>query len=109
MQKFICSLDAAMYIIGGKWKLFILWNLKDEKKRFNQLLKFIPDITQKMLTQQLRQLERDNIVNRKVYPQIPPKVEYSLTETGKKILPILKDLCSWAYEAAEINNFTIES
>ena len=62
-----------------------------------------------MLTQQLRQLERDNIGNRKVYPQIPPKVEYSLTETGKKILPILKDLCLWAYEAAEINNFTIES
>ena len=109
MQQFICSLDAAMYMIGGKWKLFIIWNLKDEKKRFNQLIKLIPNITQKMLTQQIRQLEKDNIVNRKVYAQIPPKVEYSLTETGKKILPVLKTLCLWAYEAAEVNNFIIKS
>ena len=71
MEGFICSLDAAMYMIGGKWKLFILWNLKDEKKRFNQLAKLIPRITQKMLTQQLRELERDKIVTRIVYPQIP--------------------------------------
>lgn len=108
-MKFTCSLDAAMYMIGGKWKLFIIWYLKDEKKRFNQLLKLIPDITQKMLTQQLRQLERDNIVNRKVYPQVPPKVEYSLTETGEKLIPIVKDLCLWSYDAAEINKFTIVS
>ena len=108
-MKFTCSLDAAMYMVGGKWKLFIIWYLKDEKKRFNQLLKLIPDITQKMLTQQLRQLERDNIVNRKVYPQVPPKVEYSLTGTGRKLIPIVRDLCLWSYEAAEINKFTIVS
>jgi DNA-binding HxlR family transcriptional regulator len=109
MKEFICSLDAVMLMIGGKWKLFIIWYLKDEKKRFNQLLKLIPHITQKMLTQQIRELERDNIVNRKVYAQIPPKVEYSLTEMGKKLIPILTDLCFWAYEAAEINGFTIET
>ena len=107
MKEFICSLDTAMYMIGGKWKLFIIWNLKDEKKRFNQLLKLIPNITQKMLTQQIRELERDNIVNRKLYPQIPPKVEYSLSEIGKKLIPIVTSLCLWAYETADINNFKI--
>ena len=107
MEGFICSLDAAMYMIGGKWKLFILWNLKDEKKRFNQLAKLIPRITQKMLTQQLRELERDKIVTRIVYPQIPPKVEYNLTEIGKKLIPIITNLCFWAYEMADINNFKI--
>ena len=107
MQEFVCSLDAAMHMIGGKWKLFIIWQLKDEKKRFSQLQKLIPYITQKMLTQQIRELERDNIVNRKVYAQVPPKVEYSLTETGQKLVPIVTNLCFWAYDAAEINNFQI--
>ena len=107
MNEFICSLDAAMYMIGGKWKLFIIWNLKDEKKRFNRLMRLIPQITQKMLTQQLRELERDNIVHREVFPQIPPKVEYSLTEAGEKLVPIIKSLCLWAYETAEINDFEI--
>lgn len=107
MQEFLCSLDAAMKMIGGKWKLFIIWNLKDEKKRFNQLLKLIPIITQKMLTQQVRELEKYKIVNRKVFAQIPPKVEYSLTETGKKLIPIVTELCFWAYDAAEINNIKI--
>jgi DNA-binding HxlR family transcriptional regulator len=73
------------------------------------LRKLIPHITQKMLTQQVRELERDKLVNRKVYAQIPPKVEYSLTETGKKLIPILTNLCFWAYDAAEINDFRIET
>jgi DNA-binding HxlR family transcriptional regulator len=109
MQEFICSLDAAMYLIGGKWKLFIIWNLKDDKKRFNQLLRLIPNITQKMLTQQIRELERDKIVSRKIYTQVPPKVEYSLTEIGKKLIPVIKNLCLWAYEAADINNLIISN
>lgn len=107
MREFVCSLDAAMHVIGGKWKLFIIWNLKDGTKRFSELLKLIPHITQKMLTQQIRELERDNMVNRKVYAQVPPKVEYSLTETGQKLVPIVTNLCFWAYEAAEINDFKI--
>ncbi len=98
-----------MYMIGGKWKLFIIWYLKDEKKRFSELMRLIPHITQKMLTQQVRELERDRLVNRKVYAQIPPKVEYSLTETGRKLIPILTGLCFWAYDAAEINDFKIET
>ncbi len=109
MRSFICSLDAVMYMIGGKWKLFIVWYLKDGTKRFSELRKLIPHITQKMLTQQVRELERDKLVNRKVYAQIPPKVEYSLTETGKKLIPILTNLCFWAYDAAEINDFRIET
>ena len=108
MKSFICSLDALMYMIGGKWKLFIIWYLKDGKKRFSELKRLIPQITQKMLTQQIRELERDSIVIRKVYAQIPPKVEYSLTDTGKKLIPILTDLCFWGYEAAEINHMKIE-
>src|SRR5271157_1611183 len=98
-----------MYMIGGKWKLFIIWYLKDGKKRFSELKRLIPQITQKMLTQQIRELERDSIVIRKVYAQIPPKVEYSLTDTGEKLIPILTDLCFWAYEAAEINHMKIET
>lgn len=109
VRSFICSLDAVMYMIGGKWKLFIVWYLKDGTKRFSELRKLIPHITQKMLTQQVRELERDKLVNRKVYAQIPPKVEYSLTETGKKLIPILTNLCFWAYDAAEINDFRIET
>lgn len=93
MRVFICSLDAAMHVIDGKWKLFVIWNLKDGKRRFNELLRLIPNITQKILTQQLRELERDNVLNSKVSAQVPPKVEYSLTETGRKLVPIVTDLC----------------
>ena len=99
MREALCSLDAAMCMIGGKWKMFILWNLKEGKKRFNQMLRLIPSITQKMLTQQLRELERDGIIDRKVFAQVPPKVEYSLTPTGKTLIPILTRLCQWAMTA----------
>ncbi|MBK8431531.1 MAG: helix-turn-helix transcriptional regulator [Chloroflexi bacterium] len=75
-----CPVTATLSIIGGKWKPIILWILFKEKRRFSQLKRFIPQITQKMLTQQLRELERDGVVHREVYPVIPPQVEYSLTQ-----------------------------
>lgn len=93
-----CNIEVAMEAIDGKWKILILWYLKDEKKRFNELQKLIYGITQKMLIQKLRDLEKDGIVHREVYPVVPPKVEYSLTEYGKTLKPILKQLYYWGEE-----------
>ena len=90
-----CNIEVAMEAIDGKWKILILWYLKDDKKRFNELQKCIYSITQKMLIQKLRELEQDGIVHREVYPVVPPKVEYSLTEYGKTLKPILKQLYLW--------------
>lgn len=85
-------------ILGGKWKLLILWNLKDDAKRFSELKRLIPEISEKMLIQQLRELERDGIVNRKVYSDVPPKVEYSFSDYGQSLKPVLKVLCDWGNE-----------
>ena len=91
-----CSVEAAIGLIDGKWKSIILWHLlEDHVLRFNELSKKIPNITQKMLTRQLRELEEDQIITRKVYPIVPPKVEYSLTERGKSLIPILDGMCDW--------------
>ena len=90
-----CPVTTTMTVIGGKWKPIILWVLRDQVRRFGEIKRFIPGITQKMLTQQLRELEKDKIINRKVYPVVPPKVEYSLTEYGKTIIPILDTMADW--------------
>jgi len=96
--KYKWGIDAALSVVGGKWKSLVLYELKDETLRFGQLLKRVePKITQRMLTKELRQLEADGLVIRKVYAQVPPKVEYSLTETGKSLMPILDELCDWGY------------
>ena len=91
---FGCSVEAAIEAIGGKWKGLILYHLSSTK-RFNELQKLIPEVTQRMLTKQLRELERDGIVLRKVYAEVPPKVEYSLTNFGKTLQPILDELEVW--------------
>ncbi len=93
-----CNIEVAMEAIDGKWKILILWYLRDEKKRFNELQKSIFGITQKMLIQKLRELEEDEIVHREVYPVVPPKVEYSLTQYGQTLKPILKQLYFWGEE-----------
>ena len=90
-----CSVRAALDVIGGKWKPVITWYLLEGTKRFGELRKCIPDATQKMLTQQLRELERDNIIRRKIYHEVPPKVEYSLTPYGRTLRPITDLMCSW--------------
>ena len=99
-----CPLALAMDIIGGKWKMIILWVLRDGVLRFSEIKKILPGITQKMLTQQLRELEESGIVSRVVYPVVPPKVEYSVTVEGQKILPILNQLCDWSTEYANLNS-----
>ncbi|MGM0520324.1 MAG: winged helix-turn-helix transcriptional regulator [Campylobacterota bacterium] len=90
-----CPVETALDVLAGKWKILILWYLRNEKKRFSELQKLLPRTTQKMLIQKLRELEDDKIVHREVYPVVPPKVEYSLTEYGKSLKPILKQLYLW--------------
>jgi DNA-binding HxlR family transcriptional regulator len=90
-----CPVEAAIDVFGGKWKALILWWLNQRTWRFAELRRQIPGITEKMLTQQLRELEADGIVERKVYPTVPPKVEYSLTEYGRSLKRALKALCDW--------------
>lgn len=87
--------QTTLRILGGKWKILILWHLKDEVKRFGALKRLMPEITEKMLIQQLRELEKDAIVHRKVYPDVPPKVEYSFTNYGRGLEPVLQVLCNW--------------
>lgn len=94
-NKYSCSIELTMDLIGGKWKFRILWYLNMGTKRFSELKKLIPDITQKMLTTQLREMESNNLITRKVYPQVPPKVEYSITEYGKSLQSTLEEMCKW--------------
>ncbi len=90
-----CPVEITLDVIGGKWKVIIIYHLQDGIKRFGELKKSVNGITQKMLTQQLRELEADGIINRKVYAQVPPKVEYSLTDYGYTLKPILALMCQW--------------
>ena len=93
-----CPVQIVIEMISGKWKLFILGELMKGTKRFSQLQKAIPGITQKMLTKQLRELEEAGLVKRKVYPQIPPRVEYSLSDIGKKLDKVFEAIHQWGEE-----------
>lgn len=86
---------ATLNILSGKWKILILFALYDGTKRFNELRRLIPGVTQRMLTTQLRELEDSQIILRRVFPQVPPKVEYELSEIGKTLKPILDSLRKW--------------
>ena len=90
-----CPAEMTLDIIGGRWKVLILWQLFQGERRFSELFRALDGITQKMLTQQLRELEKDGIVHRQVYPQIPPKVEYSLTPLGESLRPVVDAMCEW--------------
>lgn len=90
-----CPVEATLELIGGKYKALILFHLIEGKLRFSELQRNIPKATPKMLTQQLRELERDNLLLRTVYPVIPPKVEYQLTDFGNSIIPVLESMCNW--------------
>ena len=90
-----CPIGEALHVFAGRWKPEILWHLKNERMRFNQLQKSIGAVSQKMLTQQLRELERDGLVKRTQYPEIPPRVEYECTDLAKSLEPIFKMLVQW--------------
>jgi len=101
-KNFNCYITETMNLIGGKWKPFILWQLKEEGVlRFGELKKRIPKVTQKMLTQQLKEMESDEFINREVFAEVPPRVEYRLTDLGKSLSPVLQALSDWGEEHIE--------
>lgn len=95
---FGCPVEACVEVIGGKWKGVILFHLLGGTRRFNELQRLMPDVTQRMLTRQLRELEADQVVSRAVYAEVPPRVEYSLTEFGRTLEPVLRTLQKWGME-----------
>lgn len=94
-KEYRCTVEVTLQIIGGKWKSVLLWHLSHKTLRFSQLQRRLPDCTQKMLTQQLRELEADGMIHRQVYAEVPPRVEYSLTPLGGSVVPILGMMCDW--------------
>jgi len=97
-----CPVEITLKVIGGRWKVLILRELFQEVKRFGQLHRALQGITQKMLTQQLREMESDGIVHREVYLQVPPKVEYSLTPLGESLKPILDSMHEWGIKQIKL-------
>ena len=93
-----CPVETTLLLIGNKWKVLILRDLMNGTKRFGELKKSIGKISQKVLTSNLREMESDNLINRKVYAQVPPKVEYSLTKTGESLKPVIDSMIVWGHE-----------
>ncbi|GAA4422065.1 helix-turn-helix domain-containing protein [Georgenia halophila] len=99
---YVCGIDAAMDVVSGKWKGLILWELDAHgKRRFAELRRGLPGVSEKMLTQHLREMEEDGLVRRKVYAEVPPRVEYSLTEHGRSLNEALAPLGQWGKERVE--------
>jgi DNA-binding HxlR family transcriptional regulator len=90
-----CPAEFTLAMIGGRWKIPIIFHLLDGRKRFTELARALNGVTQKMLTQQLREMERNGLVERKVFAQVPPKVEYSLTDLGVSLRPVVDTMCRW--------------
>ena len=90
-----CPVRATVRLLGGKYKSVVLWCLRDGKKRFSEIQALVPEATGKMLTKQLRELEADGLIERKVYPVVPPKTEYSLTDFGRSAIPLIMDMSAW--------------
>jgi DNA-binding HxlR family transcriptional regulator len=107
-QTYHCALDVTMGFIGGKWKSVVLWYLIENHKRFGELKKEMPGITEKMLSLQLKQLEKDGIISRKVFAEVPPRVEYCLTEHGKTLIPLLKEMALWGRTKATTEGIIVE-
>jgi len=100
-KQYHCALDVTMSFIAGKWKSVLLWYLRTGKMRFSELKRAMPQITEKMLSLQLKELERDGIIERKVYPEVPPRVEYSMTNEGKTLIPCVEELAKWGRSRAK--------
>jgi DNA-binding HxlR family transcriptional regulator len=96
------EVSISLSVVGGKWKMPIIWSLGEGAMRYGAIKKAYPNITHKMLTRQLRELEKDEIITRKVYSQVPPKVEYNLTLLGKSVLPVIEMLMEWGIEYRRI-------
>jgi len=101
-----CPVSATLDLIGGKYKALILWHLSESKLRFSELNKLIPMATAKMLTQQLREMESQRLIHREVFPVVPPKVEYSLTDLGRSLMPVLIAMRDWGADFLRAQNLT---
>jgi DNA-binding HxlR family transcriptional regulator len=108
MKVYYCNFEVTMEVIGGKWKGLILYNLINGPKRTSELKRVVNNITQKMLIQTLRELEDDGLVNRKMFNQVPPKVEYSTTELGQSLESILIALCQWGDSYADKHSLKVK-
>jgi DNA-binding HxlR family transcriptional regulator len=95
---FSCGLEASLSVIGGKWKFLIIWQLANHPRRFGELRRLVAGVTEKMLIQGLKELQKDGVVSRRDFREIPPKVEYSLTERGVELANVLRPLCEWGME-----------
>lgn len=95
IKTYHCPVEAAIDVIGGKYKALIVYELMDGTRRYNEIQKAVPQATPRMLSKQLKELEEDGVIHRVLYPVVPPKTEYSLTEVGETLVPIVKSLCSW--------------
>ncbi|HVY12985.1 MAG TPA: helix-turn-helix domain-containing protein [Alphaproteobacteria bacterium] len=94
-KTYTCGLEAALDVVGGKWKTLILWHLFDQSRRFGELRRLVNGVSEKMLIQRLKEMEKDGIIVRKDYHEVPPRVEYSLTRFGRELTEALETLCEW--------------
>lgn len=108
-KRYNCEFEFTLEMISGKWKGLVLWYLQEGTLRYGEIRKKLGTITQKMLTQTLRELERNKLITRKVYPVVPPKVEYTLTERGAKLIPIFVQLIAWGQEVIAVEGEIVES
>ncbi|GAB3712712.1 helix-turn-helix domain-containing protein [Spirosoma flavus] len=108
-KRYHCAMDITMDYIGGKWKTVVLWYLRNDKKRFGELRKLIPQMTERMLSIQLKQLEDDGLVRREVFARKPPlKVDYSLTDFGRTLLPVLDAVAKWGRDLGQAKGELVE-
>lgn len=107
-NKYHCAMDVTMHFIGGKWKTVVLWYLKNKILRFGEIKKLVPDITEKMLSIQLKALEDDGLVKREVFPEVPLRVEYSLTPFGQTLIPVLDAVAKWGRNLGETKGRLVE-
>jgi DNA-binding HxlR family transcriptional regulator len=97
----VCPAEVTVVVVGGRWKLLILWHLFQGPARFSELARSIPRISQKMLTQQLREMETHGVIRRTVYPEVPPRVVYDITPLGRSLRPVIKAMCDWGGKHAD--------
>jgi DNA-binding HxlR family transcriptional regulator len=107
-KKYGCPVEFTLDRIGGKWKCVILWWLRQGSKRFSELMQLMPEISQKVLTTQLRELEANDLIERQVFAESPPRVEYALTPQGETLRPIMEMMCIWGKENAKEHEFGLD-